>query len=92
MCQITSVDGEDHLAGDDTAVATRKARVIRVLTAAGIRPSTLTGFALLDTAVTVLALRDIPPDAIFERVRQRLTEADALKAALAYPQTPVHSH
>ena len=92
MCQLTSVDGEDHLAGDDTAVATRKARVIRVLTAAGIRPSTLTGFALLDTAVTVLAVNDVPAEAIQQRVTKRLADTETLKLALAEFSGPTPSH
>jgi hypothetical protein len=83
--EATPVDGEPFVAGDDTAVSACKRRVVQALTEAGIHPSLVTGLALLDTAVTLLTFHDITADAIDERVRRCIVDAEDLKITTAFP-------
>jgi hypothetical protein len=66
-----------------------KRRIVDTLSGGGICPTTTTGLALLDLAVTVLVLNDHPVELIRERVTERLAQAADL-AVLMLPTSRSH--
>jgi len=78
--------------GEASEVAARKIRLVEVLIQAGIQPTPITGLALLDTAVTVLAVHDMPAEAIQQRVTKRLADTETLTLTLAEASGPTPSH
>ena len=67
----------------------QKRHIVDTLSGGGIRPTTTTGLALLDLAVTVLVLNDHPVELIRERVTERLEQVQGL-AVLMLPTSRPH--
>ncbi len=79
MCEASQTSGGRA----ETDVAIHKMRVVSALVAAGLRPNALTGFALLDLALTSLVFADTPTTAIEQRLADSYASAVRLKTAFA---------